>query len=242
MEIQEVPRPLRRGLREAPAPVDPQTPCDLDVGPEALLDGLDGLADIRSALQVPFAVEEAEARAFAITDPNASMTVATLLLPLKKAPQLAADSGVTADDLRTAQDRLDGMASIYEEAQEGEARCEQSLRVMGKVQRDLREQVDQLLPRLLSGAELSNDDKRDLQREVRAIERDRAALAESRQAAAARTAAAQDQADAAVAEEQRREDLLRTMIKLKRGGSATPEELRRAYEELNNDERRGKSR
>lgn len=237
MELHEVPRPPRRGLRELTDVAPQAAPADLNVLPKVLLDGVDDLADICTEMKVPLQPTTSEERAFEVVDPQALTLAIIMALPLAGSSETAAESGVSIAELTESSDRLDHMTSLYDVARDGEERCAQSLRVMGKVQRDARGQLDRAARRLLQGNELSEAEKRDLLRELRIIDREVAAQAEDRQAAAARTVLQRDKTEAALAEEQRREELLRTMLKLKRGGSVTPEEVQRAYADLTSERR-----
>lgn len=240
MEIKEVPRPPRRGLRPGDPERPSEPPADLRIEAKDLLKAVDELADLRVAMKVPLSAAAAEASAVEVVDPEASTLVANLLSPLRSTPALVNDSGVTPAALQESDERLDAMSTIYSQAAEAEVAVEQSIKVVTQVQRLLRPQVLRQAQLLLESKDLTDAQKQELAQELARIEREQRQVGEDRAAVAARTSAEQARNDAALAAELRNEEAMRTLARLRRGEAVDPAAVRSAFEHLN--DRRGDAR
>lgn len=230
--IKRVPRAPQRGPRRAHLG-EARTKAnggDLAVEAKVLLDSVDELADLRVALKVPLDSEQSEAQAVEVVDAAAPMLVPALTEPLAVAKEVAADAGVTADALQENDDRLALMTEIYDIFSGAESQVTLSVRLMAKVQRGAHEAVDAAMAAFLADPQVPEAAKQEVRVELRLIEKVREVQAVSRQAQAERTTAEREAQAAALAAEQRREQVLRTLSRLRRGGTVTPEELRAAHE------------
>lgn len=240
MEIREVPRTPRRGLRPSDEALVGAPADDLRIEAKDLLTGLDALADVRVELKVPVLAAAAESQAFEVVDPEAMNVVPTLLTSLRASAALVRESGVDPAALEESADRVDQMTTIYYQAQEAEAEVEASVKVLSQAQRVLRPQVLQQAQVLLAGNTLSAAQKLELSLELSRIERDQRLLNESRAAIASRTTSEGQKAAAAITAEQRREEAMRTLLKLRRGEAVDPAAIRSTFDALN--DRRGDGR
>lgn len=244
MKIAGVPRKRSRGLHEGQPPqtLAPQ-PGDVKISTQDIDKRIDSLAELRIALGVPLSADRSEARAFEVVDPTALLVSPVVTQAMTGLVPLAQESGVTDAELGERAEQVEQITLMMDLSADAEAAATDSQRVVAKVQRDLRQALHQQAEILAAGPELKPEEKRDLLLELRLLKKELEQVQKDRQQQADKTVADKAKAAARVAEEQKREDVLRTLSRLRGGGPVTTAELRQAYESLiKDDERRDSSR
>jgi hypothetical protein len=169
-------------------------------------------------------------------DPRAPVIAEAQALVLPGAPGVEQASGRTGADLLALKKQFSAMGSFHRTAAQLDRDYEDSRRVMGSAQRQLREEIRDLVQRLMQEKGLRPDLQERLEtawRHVEGVEERIAARKEERRDESEREERRHAAGMEAAA---RRETLIETMLDLRQDRPVADEEVAAAYEDLGGEE------